>query len=391
MKKWNFLFFVLIFLPVLLSAQDGIHFFKGSWAEALEEASKQEKIIFVDAFTTWCGPCKRMSRNVFPDPDVGTFYNANFINMKLDMEKGEGLQFRKKYPVSAFPTLFFIDGEGGIVLQTKGARDVPGFLELGKKALSKIDYTGQYIERYEEGDRSPELVYNYIKALNKSGKPSLKVANDYIDKQEKLNTEQNLRIIFEGTTEADSRIFGLLIRHRKEIESLESSEAVVDRIELACRNTLNKALEFKLDMLLEEAVSKMEEHAPERAEAFTYEAKKQYYATTGNTKDYLKTVKGYASKVIGNDASQLHSLAEHISQNFPEEDKLMKLAEKYAEKAASYGGLFQYYITYSGILLKNGKKAEAIKAAEKAKELAGDNKSDASRAIYFIKQMESME
>ena len=84
----------------------GIEFFHGSWDEAIEEAKKQEKIIFVDAYAIWCGPCKRMAKNVFPDEKVGEFYNKHFINMKLDMERGEGLKFRKKYPVSAFPTLF---------------------------------------------------------------------------------------------------------------------------------------------------------------------------------------------------------------------------------------------------------------------------------------------
>lgn len=390
MKKLTFLFLILAFAAAAF-AQEGIHFFKGSWEEALKEASKHEKIIFVDAFTTWCGPCKRMSRNVFPDPEVGEFYNANFINMKLDMEKGEGLEFRKKYPVSAFPTLFFIDGQGEVVLQTKGARDVPGFLELGKSALSRIDYTGQYVERYEQGDRDPELVYNYIKALNKSGKSSLKVANEYIDSQEDLSSEQNLRIIFEGTTEADSRIFGLFIENRSAIEALESRQAVLDRIELACRNTLNKALEFKLDMLLDEAVSKMKEHNPENAEAFTYEAEKQYYATVKEPGAYLKAIKKYASKVIGNDANQLHTLAEHMSSNFPEDEKVMKLAEKYAEKAASYGGLAKYYLTYASILYHNGNKKEALKAAQKAKELAGEDKSAEMRATYFINQMESMD
>ena len=85
--------------------QDGIEFFKGTWQEALEEAQKQDKIIFVDAYAVWCGPCKRMSKEVFPHAEVGAFYNKHFINLKLDMERGEGLKFRQQYPVSAFPLI----------------------------------------------------------------------------------------------------------------------------------------------------------------------------------------------------------------------------------------------------------------------------------------------
>ncbi|MEL6926093.1 MAG: DUF255 domain-containing protein, partial [Bacteroidota bacterium] len=64
---------------------DGIEFFDGTWEEALNIAKAEEKVIFVDAFAVWCGPCKRMSNNVFPQKEVGDFFNRNFVNMKIDM------------------------------------------------------------------------------------------------------------------------------------------------------------------------------------------------------------------------------------------------------------------------------------------------------------------
>ncbi len=122
----------------------GIDFFHGTWQEALEAAKKQDRIIFVDAFAVWCGPCKRMANDVFTNERVGEFYNANCVNVKLDMERGEGLEFRKKYPVSAFPTLFYIDYNGEVVTQMRGAQDVNGFINLGQQALGKIDRSKGY-------------------------------------------------------------------------------------------------------------------------------------------------------------------------------------------------------------------------------------------------------
>ncbi|MEZ4982775.1 MAG: thioredoxin family protein [Saprospiraceae bacterium] len=87
-------------------------FFHGTWEEALEEATKQEKVIFVDTYASWCGPCKRMAATVFPNAKAGEFFNKHFINVKLDYEKEEAATFRKKYPVQAFPTLYFIDYDG---------------------------------------------------------------------------------------------------------------------------------------------------------------------------------------------------------------------------------------------------------------------------------------
>ena len=77
----------------------GIDFFPGSWNEALELAKKEDKLIFLDAYASWCGPCKSMQKKVFPTDKVGEYFNARFINVKIDMEKGglirEGMILRK--------------------------------------------------------------------------------------------------------------------------------------------------------------------------------------------------------------------------------------------------------------------------------------------------------
>ena len=257
----HFLILPIILLGLLqIQAQEGIDFFKGTWEEALAEAQIQEKIIFVDAYAVWCGPCKRMAKDVFTRKDVGDFYNKNFINLKIDMERGMGLTFRRTFPVSAFPTLMYIDANGKMVHQVKGGKQPDAFIKLGKFALSKVDYSQQYVEAYENGDRSPELVLNYVKALNKAGKSSLHVSNEYIRGQKDLTTEQNLKFLLEAATEADSRIFDLMIQHKSEIEQLVSEQAVKDKIEKACYRTAEKAIEFQSTELHQLALDKMKKH-----------------------------------------------------------------------------------------------------------------------------------
>mgnify|MGYP000709275146 FL=1 len=119
------------FLTGTLSGQ-GIEFFHGTWAEAQAKAKTEEKLIFVDAFASWCGPCKRMAASVFPQDKVGTFFNANFINLKIDMEKPENAEFAGKFPVSAYPTLMFIDATGKLVQKAVGAKDADQLLEFAQ-------------------------------------------------------------------------------------------------------------------------------------------------------------------------------------------------------------------------------------------------------------------
>ena len=382
MKKIIFLFITIVLVSAQLDAQ-GIKFFKGTWEEALEKAKAEEKIIFVDAYAVWCGPCKRMAQQVFPKKKVGDFFNTNFINIKMDMERGEGLTFRKKYPVSAFPTLFFIDSNGKVVHKQKGAQQVEGLLKLGQMVSRKIDYSAEYAAEYEKGNREPELIYNYVKALNKSNKPSIKIANDYLKTQKDLTTEFNLKFIYEAVSEADSRIFNLMTENEKAIVALVGEDAFKKKVEKACKRTAQKAVEFQVEDLLTEAKDKMKKYYPEKANNFAAETELKFYLVTSDVKSYLKCCEDYVKKEVKNDADKLHGLALEIKENFDSDQKAMKHAEKLAKMATQHSDNYQHYYTYANILLDNGNRTNALKIANQSLELAKENPR-ASRAIQQL-------
>ncbi len=382
--KYSFLILALM-LSLGQSFAGGIEFFHGTWEEALEESKTLDKPIFVDAYTTWCGPCKRMAKTVFTEESVGEFYNANFICMKIDMEKPEGRKFQQKYPVSAYPTLYYIDGNGETIYHTKGARQVEQFIEMGRTVLGKTDKSGEFAEKYESGDRDPEMIYNYVKALNKAGKPSLKISNDYLKSQDDLTSAFNLKFIYEATVESDSRIFDLLVQHKSAIVKMMSKEAVEDKIKAACKKTTKKAIEFQSETLHEEAKAKMKTHCSKHAEAFAYEADLNYYRAMDDSKNYVKVCNNYAKKVVKNDAKQLHFLTKDLKGSFAEDKSAMKLAEKLGKKAAENGGIYEYYYTYAEVLMLNGKKSNALKMANKSLQLA-EGKKNVERAIQSLIQ-----
>lgn len=119
------------------SSESGVKFFKGSWKEAKAEAKEKGKPIFVDAYTTWCGPCKMMNRRVFPRKSVGNFYNDKFINFKFDMESKTGRQFKRNHSVKGYPTLLYFDKAGNILHRKMGFLGPKRLIKHGKKALNK--------------------------------------------------------------------------------------------------------------------------------------------------------------------------------------------------------------------------------------------------------------
>lgn len=114
---------------------NGIHFFEGNWRNALAEAKNQDKLLFVDVYTTWCGPCKVMKKTTFNDEKVGAYFNSNFINVAIDAETPEGKKLMAKYAVRGFPTLLIVNGNGHLKSKVLGFQSANKLIGFGKKNI----------------------------------------------------------------------------------------------------------------------------------------------------------------------------------------------------------------------------------------------------------------
>ena len=139
----------LLLLVSLLSFSQGITFENSDFKTTLAKAKAEKKLIFLDAFTSWCGPCKLMAKNIFTKPAVGEFYNSHFVNAKIDMEKGEGIELAKKFNVKVYPTYLFIDGDGELVHRTIGYVEEKDFLQFAKDAENPNRRLGALKKQFE--------------------------------------------------------------------------------------------------------------------------------------------------------------------------------------------------------------------------------------------------
>jgi thioredoxin 1 len=119
------------------SAAPSINFFKGSYKEALAEAKKENKLVFIDAYASWCGPCKLLKQNTFTDKAVIEYFNAHFINLSVDVEKGEGPALATKYKVTHYPTMIITDNDGKRITFTVGYIMPDDLLGFGKYGMDK--------------------------------------------------------------------------------------------------------------------------------------------------------------------------------------------------------------------------------------------------------------
>lgn len=154
------------------SSSAGIEFFHGTWAEALAQAKQQGKPLFVDIWATWCGPCKRLAAEVFPQAEVGAFFNEHFVCYKLMTdpkdagEKKLARELSDKYHVRSLPTLLWVDGDGRLLHFSTGYRPAEELIAEGKRALDPEKRTGTLIEKWENGDRSLATGLNYFNVFS---------------------------------------------------------------------------------------------------------------------------------------------------------------------------------------------------------------------------------
>ncbi len=184
MKRCLWGLLAILVFPLLGYAQ-GVNFREVSYAKALELAVKERKMVFIDFYTTWCGPCKQMSREVFPQQEVGDFFNRKFVALKVDAEKGEGKELATRFKLRAYPTFVVLNAGGEEVYRTTGACPAQEFTEKIRKGIDPEWSPEGLTRRYAKGERTPELVHDYaLLVLREQG-----------------NTQEGMRILeeyFEG-------------------------------------------------------------------------------------------------------------------------------------------------------------------------------------------------
>lgn len=180
----------LLLMSFSLTAQ-GIVFSEGSFEEIISLAIKENKYIFVDAYTTWCGPCKKMEAQTFPDAEVGDFFNKNFVSIQLDAENQASHGFFKKYTAGAFPTFFWLNSEGELMDKQSGFMEPAAFLKTAKTALTKnIEGNFKALEkRWESGERNQALFMEYVFDAMRTIAPE-KIKQHTIDYLNGLSEEQ---------------------------------------------------------------------------------------------------------------------------------------------------------------------------------------------------------
>lgn len=359
--------FLFLFVTTIfhVSLAQGIDFNHSDLQSTLDKAEAEGKLVFVDAFTTWCGPCKMMDRDVFPSEKVGEYLNEHFVSVKIDMEKGEGPSIARKYKVRGYPSLLFLDPNGHLIYQGLGYRAPDDFLEMAKAAQNPKNRLPYLEKAYSMGQKKPKILGALAKAYKDAGDNRMgKVAEEYMDASELWESEEAAKFVFQFLSKPEGKMYDYFIDNKENYINTIGEEGY--------SNKLNSVLYMGLyqEGMTAEKYAQMVSNAhtkdPEKGYAY---GKMKFYEFFKEQELYTKAALHYFKKYSSDSWQELNSVAWKFYQSV-DDKKALKKAVKWAKKSVALDSNYANTDTVAALYSKLGKNRKGIKYAEAAIALA---------------------
>ncbi len=389
MKK--FIIMLLFVMPLFTNAQDtGIQFqHNASWKEIQAKAKAENKYIFMDCFTTWCGPCKYMSASIFPLQNVGDFMNDKFISVKvqLDTTAGDndavkawykdGHDIAQAYNVRAYPTYLIFDANGEIVHRFVGSSPADEFLTAAKKSLDPETQYYTLLNQYKAGKKDETFLRKVALASADAydRENAGKISDEYLATQSDLYTKENLSFIQKFTETSKDKGFNILLNNPEKVDAVlgdgaaaAAMQPIIMREEVYKNFPRDPKSAVDWNNMNEELIKKY----PAQADEVLAKAKVIWYQHTADWGNYQTAIFDYMNK-YGAKASpeELNSYAWTVFQNCPDM-KCVTQALDWSKRSFKDEENPAFLDTYANILYKLGKKDEALTWEKKALDLAPD-------------------
>ncbi len=356
---------MLFACAALAQAADGVQFITvTSWQQALDLAKAQNKPIFLDAYTDWCGWCKVMDRETFSDPEVAAVMNAAFVNVKMEMETGEGVDVAMKYRITGFPTFMVFAVDGTPTFRTFG-------YQPPKDWLATLADMQDASKRRTMAGVTPSITLPW---------PDWHRASFVKGKERRFPDTALVRSWFRSQPDKFNEVsFGVLLRHDmgEEIEQWAlANEAQYRRLygddvddlrEGLVRRALSRAIMNKDVALLQQAKDLVPGRDPQSRARTHRRLEATYRERTNDWKGVGGMVQTIANSAdLASEAEYLNELSWSIYEKTDDADAIAAAIDGMSKVVALPDVDWAHVDTYAALLYKAGRLTEARAAAERA-------------------------
>ncbi|WP_157976294.1 thioredoxin family protein [Lewinella sp. IMCC34191] len=385
----------LLFVCLCLTAQGdrSIAFAGGSWEEALQQAKAADKPVFLFAYTKSCHFCRQMERDVFTDSTVAAYYNDHFLSYRIDIEDGaEGEALSDQYGINAFPTYVFLSAEGEMLHQSASAKPAADFIQDAKDAGDPDRAIFSLMRRYDGGDRSPDLLFNYATALidyKRRDSPQETVVGEYLATQspEQLTSDATLRLLFDTYLPFASPATQHFLEHHEAYLPLFGREEVDRKLRYTIRNAASTAGRDQDDEQLTTIKATLAQHFPDEP-SMTALTEIYYYQGAADWLAYARATLRYASAAGKVDEAPLIETAKYL-RHFAEEQQVFELGAQLMRQITDKEPTYENLLLLAEMQDGAEQPGEALQTAEEALRVAADSGEDDAAARELIVKLAS--
>ncbi len=393
MKKILISLLLILLRMTSASAQEktsGIIFQPLTYNQAIEKAAKENKLVFLHGYATWCHFCEFMKDSVYPDKTIGDFYNKNFICVQMDMEK-DGRDLLNKLHASSYPQLIFTDGTGTIVHRIAGQKQKDAFLQLGKDALDPLKQTHTYEVKYKNRTMTDDEAAIYFRQLAQAAVEYQPIVDNYLMRipDSAFTSLSTWRLINEFLREVDMPSMSRFLKMRKEFVKKYSSDSVDNRI-INNYNASAMMLIQKVDTNgYNSLLQKLKASDLDLKDKIIAYAEMNKYRVRSQWPIYLDLAPAFVETFCKDDFRRTNEISYNIYERGQNND-IIKKAEGWMSEIVKKSDNFRYFHTYACLSYKLGKKDQALEAALKAVELGKKTGTDMKQTLLLIDKIKEL-
>jgi len=363
----------LLFFTVGVVAQE-VRFDDSGYAAVLKRSKTEHKPVFFLLYANWCPHCTKMKSEVFKDPAVAEFMNANFICAWQDLDKPEGDFFKTKFRIRAYPTFMFFDEKGTVLYHFSGEFKSVPFLAEAKNALvpeKQLPYLEK--EFYADPSNSTKCLA-YLSALKKGNERTVlnPLAQRYFETQtdDQLISENNWRIIANGVSDIESRPFQYVLKNQEAFARVASPKRVQRKIANIVTEMLQPFAEMQdtVNYYKKRTIAQSLRIQQTDSIIFRYDLVVSEHAD--NWLGYHKAVAAGAEKYVWSDAKLLREIAENYLKFINDSDSL-NTAERLSQRSLELNATYDGEMLLAKLYQKMNDTKSALAFAQKAKSRNG--------------------
>lgn len=388
----NIISVLFIFITLFGFAQDEIQFQDLPFKDLVAKAKKENKLVFIDAYAAWCGPCKMMEKNVFNKKSVGDFYNKNFVNARIDMEKGEGREVAQKFGVRSYPTYLFLNGDGELVSQNYGYMEEGIFLAMAQDINSPNNKKGSLKERFANGEKDKDFLINIMKLNSSADYEFAKQASErYFSNRKKTDefTKDDVGLLLYFLKSTEDLNYKTFVSQKADIIKFLPEENYNEfNNQLVLAKVVQESIDEKSKKINDDYFLKTAEPLVGREAAILKlnQTKLAYYEQNANFPEYEKAALEYYKNADSFEPNELLKPAWIFSDNIKTQSSLKKAAE-WAEKSVMRGETPENTYILAKIYYNLGSKELAKNFAELSKNMALQSGKDANLATELLSKI----